>query len=241
MRFSELDTRMRRYERTGDTLVPPGNYIIARMDGRGFTTKTRDEWHCEAPFDPAFHMAMNVTMRDLVVNSGFKMAYGYTQSDEISVLLDPIDATFNHKERKLFSVLAGEASASFTAAFGKRAAFDVHLSVLPMHDLVIDYFRWRQEDAYRNSLNAYAYWIQRSSGVGAKGATETLRGLSNGAKIEFLETRGVPWHTVPEWHKYGSAVYQNAAGGYELSDQLPNGRDYHEFLTQLFKYLVQAP
>ena len=35
------------------------------------------------------------------------------------------------------------------------AAFDCRISQLPSLDLVVDYFRWRGEDARRNALNAH--------------------------------------------------------------------------------------
>ncbi|WP_249219612.1 tRNA(His) guanylyltransferase Thg1 family protein [Chitinophaga sp. HK235] len=37
MKFDELDKKMRVYESANDMVVLPGMYIVARIDGRGFT------------------------------------------------------------------------------------------------------------------------------------------------------------------------------------------------------------
>jgi len=41
MKFDELDKQMRVYEQSMDQFVTPGNYIIARLDGRNFTRLTK--------------------------------------------------------------------------------------------------------------------------------------------------------------------------------------------------------
>lgn len=41
MKFDELDKRMRAFETGHDTLVLPEIFIVARIDGRGFTRLTK--------------------------------------------------------------------------------------------------------------------------------------------------------------------------------------------------------
>lgn len=151
MKFDELDTKMRVFETTNDLYVLPGIFMVARVDGRGFTRLTKETCKFEAPFDPAFRDAMIATLQHLM-QCGFKVVYGYTESDEISLLLHPEDVTFDRKLRKLNSVLAGEASAKLSSMLGTVAAFDCRISQLPNIELVVDYFRWRNEDAHRNAL-----------------------------------------------------------------------------------------
>lgn len=74
-----------------------------------------------------------------------------TESDEISLLFEQDERLFGRKLRKYNSTLAGEASATFSLLLGKRATFDCRISQLPNSSLVVDYFRWRSEDAGRNS------------------------------------------------------------------------------------------
>ena len=98
------------------------------------------------------------TVRHLM-NCGFKFTYGYTQSDEISLLFSHEENSFGRKLRKLDSILAGEASAKFSLLLGDVASFDCRISQLPTKELVRDYFRWRNEDAFRNALNAQAHLL----------------------------------------------------------------------------------
>jgi tRNA(His) guanylyltransferase len=57
-------------------------------------------------------------------------------------------------------------------------------------DLVVDYFRWRNEDAHRNTLNAHCYWLLRKQGKGVGDATSALKGMSVADKNELLFQSG---------------------------------------------------
>ena len=59
---------------------------------------------------------------------GFNMLYGFTESDEISLLFSPDENSFGRKLRKLISILAGEASAKFSLRLGDMACFDCRIS-----------------------------------------------------------------------------------------------------------------
>ena len=118
------------------------------------------------------------------------MLYGYTQSDEISLLVHRDEQTFGRKLRKYESILAGEASAKFALLLGAHAAFDCRISQLPNAELVVDYFRWRSEDAHRNALNGHCYWLLRKQGKSATQATTALLHLSVAQKNELLFQAG---------------------------------------------------
>jgi tRNA(His) 5'-end guanylyltransferase len=90
--------------------------MVARIDGRSFTRLTKEVAQFEAPFDARFRDLMIETTKHLM-NCGFKVIYGYTESDEISLLFDPNINVFGRKTRKYNSILAGEASAKFPNAW----------------------------------------------------------------------------------------------------------------------------
>lgn len=207
MKFDELDARMRIYETAHDQWVLPGIHIVARLDGRGFTRLTRDAHQFEAPFDVRFRDYMLGTMEYLMVKSGFQIIYAFTESDEISLLFHPDENTFGRKIRKYNSILAGECSARFSLNLGDLACFDCRISQLPLVTDVIDYFRWRSEDAHRNALNAHCYWILRQEGHTVDDATQELSGLSNAEKNEFLFQRGINFNDLPAWQKRGIGMY----------------------------------
>lgn len=85
MDFDTLDRRMRGFEQSLDRTMLQGVYIVARLDGHGFTRLTKKEWDLERPFDIRFRNIMVETLRHLM-DCGFRIIYGYTQSDEISLL-----------------------------------------------------------------------------------------------------------------------------------------------------------
>jgi len=206
MKFNELDKKMRVYETAHDHRVMPGIYMVARIDGRCFTTLTKEKHQFEAPYDIKFRDLMVETVKHLM-KCGFKVIYGYTQSDEISLLLDLNENSFERKERKLNSILAGEASAMFSLLLGDMGVFDCRICQLPSKKDVVDYFRWRNEDANRNALNAHCYWSLRKQGDSPKVADGKLSRLSVAEKNEFLFQQGTNFNDIPNWQKRGMGVY----------------------------------
>lgn len=207
MKIDELEGRMRAFEAILDPTVLPGVFMVARLDGRNFTRLTKELHPFEAPFDRRFHDYMLRTAENLMSGCGVKVGYGYTQSDEISLLFGPDEDGFGRKLRKLLSILSGEASAQFSLLLGATAVFDCRISQLPSVELVVDYFRWRAEDAHRNALNAHCYWLLRRQGRDVGQATEALRGLSASAKNELLFQGGINFNDLPSWQKRGSGLY----------------------------------
>ncbi|WP_425617456.1 tRNA(His) guanylyltransferase Thg1 family protein [Anatilimnocola sp. NA78] len=249
MKFDELDTKMRVFETAADYCVLPGIYMVARLDGRSFTRLTKDICQFQAPFDERFRDLMLTTAESLMT-CGFRVLYAYTESDEISLLLSPHENVFGRKLRKYNSTLAGEASARFSLSLGRMATFDCRISQLPTKALVVDYFRWRSEDAARNSLNAYCYWTLRRDGLSEREATAQTAGHSLAAKNELLFERGINFNDVPQWQKRGVGLYwrdfektsQNPITGekvvalrrrVERNLELPMKEAYNDFVLEI--------
>lgn len=225
MKFEQLDAEMRVFERSLDQTIIPGMWMAARIDGRSFTRLTKEVCQYEAPFDIRFRDAMLVTVEHLM-ECGFRVIYGYTESDEISLLFHPGENAFGRKIRKYNSILAGEASAAFSLAIGRIAAFDCRMIPLPNISKVKDYFFWRQEDASRNALNSWCYWTLRKEGSSAAKATELLSGQSIAWKNEFLFQRGINFNDLPLWQKRGVGVYRKTVtllGKNPLSGEITQG------------------
>jgi tRNA(His) 5'-end guanylyltransferase len=182
--------------------VLPGILLVARLDGRNFTRLTKELHPFRLPFDEQMRDFMIATTQHLM-QCGFRVIYGYTQSDEISLLFHPDEQAFGRKTRKYNSILAGEASAKFSLLLGDLAAFDCRISQLPRDEDVVDYFRWRNEDAHRNALNSHCYWLLRQEGKSVTEATGYLERLSIADKNELLFSRGVNFNELPNWQKRG--------------------------------------
>lgn len=206
MKFDELDKKMRVFETAHDICVLPKMFMTARIDGRSFTRLTKEVHKFDAPFDERMRDMMAETTKHLM-NCGFNIIFGYTQSDEISLLFHPEISAFDRKLRKYNSILAGEASAKFSLLLGDVGAFDCRISELPTIDLVVDYFRWRNEDAHRNALNSHCYWLLREQGKSVEEATKSLEKKSVAEKNELLFQNGINFNDIPLWQKRGTGLY----------------------------------
>lgn len=249
--FDALDEQMRGYEQSLDRTIPDNLYLVARLDGHGFTRLTKEEMNLEKPFDIRFHEAMIQTLRHMM-SCGFRFIYGYTQSDEISLLFHAGDQTFGRRERKLLSILAAEASVAFSKAASHSAVFDCRLSPLPDRDAVVNYFHWRQEDSHRNSLNSHCYWLLRKLGHSAPDAHDRMAGESNAHKLQLLSSNGIHYDKLPLWQIRGVGIYRinEQKEGYNpitkqntsysrrtlfLEKELPTGEPYAELIRALIE------
>ncbi len=206
MKFDELDAKMRVFETAHDICVLPKMFMVARIDGRSFTRLTKEIHKFEAPFDVRMRDMMAETTKHLM-DCGFNVIFGYTQSDEISLLFHSEFSAFERKLRKYNSILAGEASAKFSLLLGDLGCFDCRISELPTVDLVCDYFRWRNEDAHRNALNSHCYWLLRKQGKSVGEATKFLENKFVAEKNELLWQSGTNFNDLPLWQKRGIGLY----------------------------------
>ncbi len=251
MKFNELDSKMRVFETASDICVLPGIHMVARIDGRNFTRLTKEIHNFEVPFDFRFRDYMIATTQHLM-QCGFRVIYGYTQSDEISLLFHLDETAFERKLRKYNSILAGEASAKFSLLLSDLATFDCRICQLPTLELVVDYFRWRNEDANRNALNAHCYWMLRNQGKSVKEATNFLLRISVAEKNELLFQNGINFNELPNWQKRGVGLYWEIfekAGVNPMNDEetsaqrrrikidldLPMKDEYGQFISDLLQ------
>lgn len=173
-----LGDRMKEnYENRSKTYLVRRMPVIIRLDGKAFHTFTKG---LKKPYDEIFHNTMNATMKYLCENiQGCKL--GYTQSDEITLLLTDYDtldtdAWFDNSVQKICSVSASMATMAFNKFFRKYyeeifiygkevsidytakladklgiAMFDSRCFNIP-EDEVANCFIWRQQDATRNAI-----------------------------------------------------------------------------------------
>lgn len=109
-----IGTRMREYEHVTRTYLPRRIPAIIRVDGKAFHSFTKG---LEKPFDNFFRNVMQLTMQYMCENIQGCM-FGYTQSDEISLLLTDYetiatDAWFDYNIQKMCSVAASMATLAF--------------------------------------------------------------------------------------------------------------------------------
>ncbi|WP_021595264.1 tRNA(His) guanylyltransferase Thg1 family protein [Actinomadura welshii] len=201
--MNELEERMRAREYFHSLTLLPGSWAIVRVDGRSFSRFT--EARFDKPFDPRFSALMEETATALLTELGGR--YAYTESDEISVVLDPAFDLFGREVEKLVSLSAGIATAAFTHAAGEPAVFDGRVWMGIGLDDVVDYLTWRQDDAARCALNGWCYWTLRHEGLSPRQATRELDRTSVSAKNELLFARGINFNEVPAWQRRGVGLW----------------------------------
>lgn len=199
MKFDDLETKMRRYECYHEQTVLYENWFVVRLDGRGFSKLTKK--HFAKPFDEKLSSLMAGVTSGLV--SEYQAEYAYTESDEISLLFRPSWNMYERRVEKIISLMASTATSIFVSTSGIRAQFDARVVVLPTHPVLVDYFRWREEDAARNALNTFAFWTFVNSGLSEAKATRELERCGFKDKLNKLFDRKIDFFAVPTKYRNG--------------------------------------
>lgn len=224
---SEIDTRMKEYyENRYRYKLTRRTPVIVRIDGKAFHTFTRG---FEKPFDYLLIDTMQATTKYLCEHVE-GCVFGYTQSDEISLLL--IDykrlnsaAYFDYNVQKISSITASMATLAFNRIFSNRvyeiddrediddkyldtlyrattqgAMFDSRCFNIPKEE-VCNYFYSRQIDAIRNS--------KEMAGRAYFSANELHKVNTTNIVSKLLEEKGVDWNKYPTPAQRGTSFYKD--------------------------------
>jgi len=192
------------YEYRTKSYIPRRTYTIIRLDGKAFHTFTKG---FERPYDTKLMDAMNYATKMLCENvQGCKL--GYTQSDEISLLLTDFDkigtdAYLDGAIQKIVSITASMATAYFNRYMlenditAKLAFFDSRVFSIPEATEVENYFIWRQEDCVRNSISMTAQSLY---------SHKELHGVNTSGMQDLCMEKGVNWNDQPDGFKRGRMI-----------------------------------
>jgi len=204
--LSTLGDRLKSYEASTETRIPDDYYIVIRLDGHGFSKYTKG---LTKPFDSAFNYAMQATAAAMVTE--FQAMCSYTQSDEITLILQPritkgkSHQIYGSRVQKLVSLTAGFCSSYFSTVFhhpssNKLPYFDSRVYGVASIEEAYNSIMWRCRDAEKNSKNVFAqtYCSHKS-----------LLNLTSQEQIDFCkETTGKDWDTISLVLKYGATTYK---------------------------------
>ncbi|GGJ41783.1 tRNA(His) guanylyltransferase Thg1 family protein [Deinococcus roseus] len=244
----DLDVRMRQREVYHNLTLVPGMWAVVRLDGRSFSRFTQQFY--QKPFDNRFKDAMVQTATALMKD--LHGLYGWTSSDEISILLPPGWAGFGRSLEKTLSLSASLAGSTFSLQVGQAVQFDSRIWLGATLADVLDYFQWRQEDSARCALQGWAYWTLRQQGKTAQEVTQLLEGTDAAFKNELLFQQGINFNETPLWQRRGIGIYtaQVSKTGFNpilqqevmvqrnvlvQKDDLPMKEAYRDFLGDLLQ------
>jgi tRNA(His) 5'-end guanylyltransferase len=183
--------------------VPP---VFVRLDGRAFHALAR-KLGLDKPFDPWFCTAMCRTSRRLIESSGLSPLFAYTFSDEISLYLPALP--FGGRVEKIDSVAASFAASSLAIGLGldEPIAFDARI-VQATPEYAIEYLIARQDEAWRNHLNAYCQQALIADGMSPAEAARKLKSIPSAELHEMMHRRGVNLAKTPAWQRRGVLVHK---------------------------------
>ncbi|ABN56335.1 MULTISPECIES: tRNA(His) guanylyltransferase Thg1 family protein [Methanoculleus] len=186
------------------TIFPP---VFVRLDGRAFHRLARAR-NLKKPFDPAFNESMRAVCRYLLTGSGLSPAFAYTFSDEISLYFNALP--FSGRVEKLDSVTAAVAASKLTIELGctEPLAFDAR-TIPAAGEFAVEYLVSRQNEAWRNHINAYCQNALVEEGMTAREAAAMLRGMQSEAMHEMMFERGVNLAATPAWQRRGTLLYRD--------------------------------
>lgn len=185
-------------------LIPKDDYCIIRVDGRAFHTFTRPYKTKDSPFCIDIVKAMRAAIDSLI--GEFSPAFVYSQSDEITVVIEPHKVPFGRRCHKLNSIAASVATAAFNlylvrnglARTTKPATFDARAYGASQED-VGKVLIWRQRDAIKNSISAAARTVYSS---------KQLEGRNSDEKLSMMAEKGVRWEDYPRACTHGMIAFR---------------------------------
>jgi tRNA(His) 5'-end guanylyltransferase len=200
-----LGDRMKEYESTGTSnRLMPLLPVMIRLDGVAFHTFTKG---LKRPYDERLSKLMIDTTKYLVKLTNARV--GYTQSDEISLVLISDDFAsqtyFDAKVYKILSVLAARTSVYFnqllpSAIPEKRSAepvFDCRVWNVPNRVEAANTLLWREQDASRNSVSMAAQSLY---------SHKELQGKSCNEMQEMIFQKSINWNDYPAFFKRGTYI-----------------------------------
>lgn len=229
MIIDDIGNRMKgEYESISKTALKRKNPVIIRIDGKAFHTFTKN---FDKPFDDIMIETMQETMKYLCENIQ-GCVLGYTQSDEISLLLidykrPESEAWYNYEVQKVCSVSASMTTLIFNKIFREKVEelSDLYHEAWNINDDVWNYLKEMEKAVQigamfdsrcfnipEDDVTNYFYWRQldakRNSIMSLARiyfSQKDLNGKNSGeVKDMLLNQKDVDWNSFDNSKKIGS-------------------------------------
>lgn len=198
--------------------LPPSNWIVVRIDGRGFS-KLTSKYAFTKPNDIRALDLMNAAAVE-VTRSLVDIVLAYGQSDEYSFVLHENTTLFDRRSAKLATTIATTFTAEYCMLWPQYfpdtpltrpfPTFDARCVCYPKRRILRDYLCWRQADCHINNLYNTTFWNMVIRGEQTQTDAELeLKGSLAGDKNEILFKRfGINYNNEPLIFRKGSVVYR---------------------------------
>ncbi|KAK3723136.1 tRNA-His guanylyltransferase [Vermiconidia calcicola] len=198
--------------------LPPSNWIVVRIDGRGFSKHCK-KYDFEKPNDKRALDLMNAAATE-VVRSLVDIVLAYGQSDEYSFVLHELVTLFERRAAKLATTVATAFTAEYCMQWSSffpdkplerpYPTFDGRCVCYPKRKILRDYLSWRQADCHINNLYNTTFWnMVLKGGRGNAEAEQALKGTVASDKNEILFSRfGINYNNEPLIYRKGTVIYR---------------------------------
>lgn len=216
--------------------IPPSQWIVIRLDGRGFT-KLCKKYDFAKPNDARALDLMNAAAIEVTKNlTDVVLAYG--QSDEYSFVFHEDARLFERRAMKLVSTVVSTFTAEYVMQwprfFGEEVvlerpwpSFDGRAVAYPKTKILRDYLAWRQADCHVNNLYNTTFWhLVLKGGLSGTEAEERLKGTLAANKNEILfKDFGVNYNNEREVYRKGTVIYRahDDLGGVDGGSKVGDG------------------
>lgn len=202
--------------------IPPSNWIVVRLDGRGFT-KLCKKYDFEKPNDRKALDLMNAAAIE-VVRAFVDVVLAYGQSDEYSFIFHESTTLFDRRASKLSTSVVSAFTAEYCLLWPKffpdhpltkpYPTFDGRCVAYPKRRVLRDYLSWRQADCHINNLYNTTFWnMVLKGGLSTTDAERELKGSLSSDKNEILFSRfGINYNDEPQIYRKGTIVYRSYDG-----------------------------
>lgn len=197
-----MGTKFKELERKERSKIDDSKFTVLRMDGRAFHTYTKN---FERPFDSRLATAMDDATIALMKNTFPKNICGYTQSDEISLVIPPVKEPetlpFDGRVDKVLSLASSTATLGFVTSLIEKTDMEpsvilgVNSAGFPLFDArffqvdtieeVMEYMNWRRLDARKNAISSTAMRHFSKKDLHGKPTSERLQMLQEIGKHEI--------------------------------------------------------
>ncbi len=180
--------------------------LVVRADGRGFKKLLE---HCKKPYDIDFAKSMARATARLFRDSGLSPILAFTFSDEINLIF--LEAPFAGRVEKMDSVVAGFLSAALSLDLKRLVSLDCRTIPLCGSEMT-EYLAKRQDEAWRNHVFSYGFYMLIEEGLTTTKAMERIRGMKETQIHELVFRQGVNLARTPAWERRGIMIYRKERG-----------------------------